>query len=131
MIHSCLLHPGYHGSASSLAIAALPGTVVVLVPLWIIDRYDVPIVWPRTAGALALVLLGGVLSMVGGTLFVASLRRFAGEVHGTMAPWDPPGRFVVRGPYHYVRIRNAIRRVRLPRSPLSAATSAAEWWRII
>jgi len=36
-------------------------------------------------------------------LFVASLRRFAGEGEGTLAPWDPPRRLVVRGPYRFVR----------------------------
>lgn len=48
-------------------------------------------------------MLGCGLLMVGGTLFVASLRRFADEGRGTLAPWDPPRRFVVRGPYRYVR----------------------------
>ena len=36
-------------------------------------------------------------------LFVASLRRFAGEGQGTLAPWDPPRQLVVRGPYRFVR----------------------------
>ena len=36
-------------------------------------------------------------------LFGASLRRFATEGEGTLAPWDPPRRLVVRGPYRYVR----------------------------
>ena len=36
-------------------------------------------------------------------LFVTSLRRFATEGEGTLAPWDPPRQLVVRGPYRYVR----------------------------
>jgi len=40
---------------------------------------------------------------VGLALFVASLRRFATEGRGTLAPWDPPHELVVRGPYRYVR----------------------------
>ena len=36
-------------------------------------------------------------------LFGSSLRRFAGEGRGTLAPWDPPRRLVVRGPYRCVR----------------------------
>jgi protein-S-isoprenylcysteine O-methyltransferase Ste14 len=36
-------------------------------------------------------------------IFVSSLRRFAGEGEGTLAPWDPPRNLVVRGPYRYVR----------------------------
>ena len=86
-----------------VAIAILPGTVVVLIPIWIVGRYQVRIVWPQTAGNLAFVLLGCVLLAIGGTLFVASLRRFADEGRGTLAPWDPPRRFVVQGPYRYVR----------------------------
>jgi protein-S-isoprenylcysteine O-methyltransferase Ste14 len=40
---------------------------------------------------------------MGALLFGASLRRFASEGEGTLAPWDPPRRLVVRGPYRYVR----------------------------
>jgi hypothetical protein len=83
----------------SLAIVALPGTVVLLIPLRIVDRYEVPLVRPLGAGDLVLVLLGCVLLVIGGTLFITSLRRFATEGQGTFAPWDPPRRFVVRGPY--------------------------------
>ncbi len=36
-------------------------------------------------------------------LFIWSLKRFAGEGDGTLAPWDPPRKLVVRGPYRYVR----------------------------
>jgi len=35
--------------------------------------------------------------------FSTSLRRFATEGQGTLAPWDPPRALVVRGPYRYVR----------------------------
>jgi protein-S-isoprenylcysteine O-methyltransferase Ste14 len=31
------------------------------------------------------------------------VRRFATEGKGTLAPWDPPREFVVRGPYRFVR----------------------------
>jgi protein-S-isoprenylcysteine O-methyltransferase Ste14 len=48
-------------------------------------------------------LLGiGVLG-IGLVLFASSLRRFATEGEGTLAPWDPPRRLVLRGPYRYVR----------------------------
>ena len=40
---------------------------------------------------------------IGLALFVASLRRFANDGQGTLAPWDPPRRLVVSGPYRYVR----------------------------
>jgi protein-S-isoprenylcysteine O-methyltransferase Ste14 len=59
---------------------------------------------PATSAAGLLVQVGGLaLLALGLTLFVASLRRFATEGHGTLAPWDPPSELVVRGPYRYVR----------------------------
>jgi protein-S-isoprenylcysteine O-methyltransferase Ste14 len=48
-------------------------------------------------------LAGVLVGAVGLVLFGSSLRRFAGEGQGTLAPWDPPQRLVVRGPYRYVR----------------------------
>jgi protein-S-isoprenylcysteine O-methyltransferase Ste14 len=86
-----------------IAIAVLPFTVNVLVPLWIAERWAVS---PRLGSSLLgiLVQLAGLaLLAVGFAFFVASLRRFAGEGEGTLAPWDPPRNLVVRGPYRYVR----------------------------
>ena len=86
-----------------LSVLVLPATVVLLVPMWIARRWNVGAAWPDTwlewmtaAGGLA-------LGAIGLILFVASLRRFASEGRGTLAPWDPPRRLVVRGPYRYVR----------------------------
>jgi len=51
-----------------------------------------------------LLQLGGVVVLaLGFLLFVSSLRRFVTEGEGTLAPWDPPRRLVVRGPYRFVR----------------------------
>lgn len=85
------------------AIAVLPFTVNVLVPYWIARRYGVV---PRLGGGigeLSLQLAGVLLLALGAVFFVSSLRRFAGEGEGTLAPWDPPRKLVVRGPYRYVR----------------------------
>jgi protein-S-isoprenylcysteine O-methyltransferase Ste14 len=43
------------------------------------------------------------LLLVGLALFVSSLRRFADDGQGTLAPWDPPRHLVINGPYRYVR----------------------------
>ena len=43
------------------------------------------------------------LLCVGAFLFAASLWHFVSEGRGTLAPWDPPRRLVVRGPYRFVR----------------------------
>jgi protein-S-isoprenylcysteine O-methyltransferase Ste14 len=86
-----------------LAIAILPFSVAVLIPLWIGQRYAIELALGRSAGAIAVQLAGVALLGVGCRLFVASQRRFAGEGQGTLAPWDPPRVLVVRGPYRYVR----------------------------
>lgn len=37
------------------------------------------------------------------TIAVKTIVLFVNEGSGTLAPWDPPRRFVVAGPYRYVR----------------------------
>jgi len=86
-----------------LSIAILPFTVTVLVPLWIARANGIALARGGSLGALALQALGLVVGAIGLLLFVASLRRFATEGEGTLAPWDPPRRLVVRGPYRFVR----------------------------
>jgi protein-S-isoprenylcysteine O-methyltransferase Ste14 len=86
-----------------LSIAILPFTVAVLVPLWIARGYCVELSPGGGAAEWLLQLAGVGLLAVGLVFFVASLRRFATEGHGTLAPWDPPLALVVRGPYRYVR----------------------------
>lgn len=85
-------------------ILILPGTALVFVPgilLWIFDgtryeafwaRPDMPHFWIALAcAAPALVLM------------VGTVRLFVTIGQGTPAPWDPPAKLVVRGPYRYVR----------------------------
>jgi protein-S-isoprenylcysteine O-methyltransferase Ste14 len=87
----------------AFAIAVLPFTVALLIPVWLVHRNGIAL---RVGSDLAQVLpqVGGLcLLAVGGLLFLASLGRFATEGRGTLAPWDPPRHLVVRGPYRYVR----------------------------
>jgi protein-S-isoprenylcysteine O-methyltransferase Ste14 len=86
-----------------LSIAILPGTVTVLVPIWIARSNGIRFTWPGDALESLLFAAGGAALAIGLTLFVASLRRFATEGKGTLAPWDPPRHLVLRGPYRYVR----------------------------
>ncbi len=86
-----------------LAIAILPFTVVVLVPVWIARRYGVAPTLGRPVGPLFLQVVGLALLGLGLVLFVTSVWWFATEGKGTLAPWDPPRVFVVRGPYQFVR----------------------------
>ena len=87
----------------ALSVPILPFTVTVLVPLWIARQYGVTFAPAREPGALILQLAGLGLLGLGLTFFIWSLRRFAVEGKGTLAPWDPPRELVVRGPYRYVR----------------------------
>lgn len=86
-----------------LAIAVLPFTVALLVPVWIARAYSVRFesagsVGPALGQGCGLLLVGSGL-----LLAVASVWKFATEGKGTLAPWDPPRRFVVHGPYRFVR----------------------------
>ena len=86
-----------------LAIALLPFMVAVVVPVWIARRNAVSLALGGSAGELALQVAGIAAGAVGLALFAASLRRFAVEGDGTLAPWDPPRQLVVTGPYRFVR----------------------------
>ena len=55
---------------------------------------------PITAGSgvgLIVQAIGVAIGLAGLFLFAASLRRFVVNGRGTLAPWDPPERLVVRG----------------------------------
>ena len=86
-----------------LAIAVLPFTVTVLIPWWIAERNAIPVTLGPSGGALLRQSAGVIVLLTGLLLFLSSLRRFAAEGHGTLAPWDPPRRLVVQGPYRFVR----------------------------
>jgi protein-S-isoprenylcysteine O-methyltransferase Ste14 len=86
-----------------LAIAILPFSVTVLIPVWLARRNGTAIAPGASLALLLAQAAGGGLLVIGLILFVASLRRFDREGAGTLAPWDPPRRLVVRGPYAYVR----------------------------
>jgi protein-S-isoprenylcysteine O-methyltransferase Ste14 len=87
----------------AVAVIVLPVTVTILVPRWIVVQYGVNPTWPATPAAVSLVLAGVAVLGLGLALFSASLFHFFTEGRGTLAPWDPPRRLVVRGPYRYVR----------------------------
>ena len=86
-----------------LSVALLPVTVTILVPIWISRASGQVLSVPRTATEVAVAAAGGALLAVGLVLFGASLHQFFSHGRGTLAPWDPPRRLVVRGPYRYVR----------------------------
>ena len=77
------------------AVLLCPGAVAVVVPALI--------VWSTGSRIEPLGLLGLPLIALGLLLVVSTVRLFATVGRGTLAPWDPTTRLVVRGPYRYVR----------------------------
>ena len=88
------------------AVLLLPGIVLVVIPATIIYRNgaDTFGLW-QSAPAIRIVLaLVGVGFAVGGLILMVSTNRlFATVGQGTLAPWNPPQRLVVRGVYRHVR----------------------------
>lgn len=80
-----------------VAILALPVTISLVVP-WLLLR-----------GTGAHAAFGGwgivaLLSMLAGAALAARcIALFMRKGRGTLAPWDPPVKLVVEGPYRYVR----------------------------
>ncbi|MGO9534045.1 MAG: methyltransferase family protein [Syntrophobacteraceae bacterium] len=86
------------------AIVALPVMVLVVIPFVLVATFQtVPSSSPPASpGSLAFWLALGLAAYgLPVAIWTVSLFWLYGE--GTAAPWDPPQRFVVRGPYRYVR----------------------------
>lgn len=75
------------------------GLVLVFVPSRILARAAVP----RPAGFGGPQIVGTIIGTAGAVLAVWCILTFAVAGKGTPAPFDPPRRLVVRGPYRYVR----------------------------
>jgi protein-S-isoprenylcysteine O-methyltransferase Ste14 len=88
------------------AILLLPGTVLVVIPSLIVyfTGLDSKGLW-RSCPATQFVLpiFGLILIGLGLSLMVATIRLFGTVGKGTLAPWSPPKRLVVRGIYRRVR----------------------------
>jgi len=80
-------------------ILILPMNVLVFIPAIVL--YCAGYQW--TPNHPALLMLGGILLMLGLSLAGWTMRLFAVKGKGTAAPWNPPKKLVVSGPYRYVR----------------------------
>lgn len=82
----------------------LPGTVLVFIPAAIIvstknSHFSAKLAAPDQT-LFWLALLSASLGLM---LSIRALTLFLKVGQGTPAPWDPPKKLVVRGPYRYVR----------------------------
>jgi protein-S-isoprenylcysteine O-methyltransferase Ste14 len=86
------------------AILPLPFVATVVVPAVLVAVGGSAIGAGLEGAAAALpIVAGAALILAGLGLFVATVRLFASVGRGTLAPWDPPERLVVRGPYRHLR----------------------------
>ncbi len=86
------------------AVVILPGTALVYVPgaiLWLTS--GLPGGMAPAGPAEPRFWIGAVLAAMGFPLAVWTARLFVTAGEGTPAPWAPPRKLVVRGPYRYVR----------------------------
>jgi protein-S-isoprenylcysteine O-methyltransferase Ste14 len=83
------------------AILPLPFMATVVVPAIIVAAGGTG--HGHGLGAAAATVAGIALIATGLGLFVATVRLFASIGRGTLAPWDPPERLVIAGPYRYLR----------------------------
>ena len=82
------------------AIVVLPGTVLVFVPALLLRlASDISPAGP----AHVRFWIGLAAAAVGLVLAVWTIRLFVTVGKGTPAPWNPPGKLIVRGPYRHAR----------------------------
>jgi protein-S-isoprenylcysteine O-methyltransferase Ste14 len=86
------------------AVLALPVTMTVLIPLVILygSGMEVP-AWMSDQASMAATVIGTLLIGAGLFLVTRTVLLFHQIGKGSLAPFDPPTRLVVFGPYRYVR----------------------------
>ena len=86
------------------AIVVLPGTALVYVPgalLWLATGTPADMAPADVTGTRFWIGLG--VAAIGLVMAVWTVRLFLTVGKGTPAPWAPPQRLIVRGPYRHVR----------------------------
>jgi protein-S-isoprenylcysteine O-methyltransferase Ste14 len=83
------------------AILLLPGMVTVVIPATILYRTGVT--WPPSPWNVVLPIVGSLVICLGLILAIWTIGLFSTVGEGTLAPWNPPQKLVVRGVYRHVR----------------------------
>ncbi|NKB48266.1 MAG: isoprenylcysteine carboxylmethyltransferase family protein [Alphaproteobacteria bacterium] len=87
-----------------ITILVLPGIVLIFVPALILWITTDPETGLTVAGRDELNYWTGIAAgTVGLILAVSTVRLFLSQGGGTPAPWDPPPKLVIAGPYRHVR----------------------------
>ena len=82
------------------AIFILPFNAAVTIPVCLLALTG----WPGAAPMASWRFwIAAAIGVAGLALFAATVRLFHKVGQGTLAPWDPPKRFVVEGPYRFFR----------------------------
>ncbi len=87
------------------AITLLPGAVLVVVPgIILYSSGTIYFAWGLQPPLNALLLALGTACIAFGLFLMAkTISLFAGVGQGTLAPWEPPKKLVVKGVYRHVR----------------------------
>jgi len=81
----------------------LPITIIVIIPLFVILRFNNHLLTFNSVLSSILLILGLLLIFLG-LLFVFYTNKSFLEIgKGTLAPWDPPNKLIIEGAYRYVR----------------------------
>ena len=87
------------------SILLLPFTVTVVIPTYLlVSARSIGIGWALPLPWLLVPIGAGLLCVgAGAWLLIGTIRLFAVQGHGTLAPWDPPTHLVIHGVYRHVR----------------------------
>lgn len=85
------------------SIILLPGLVLIVIPFLLVFITTVLFHEPLMAPGILPLIVSLIFFLLGFLLMGVTIRLFASQGHGTLAPWDPPKHLILTGPYRYVR----------------------------